>query len=76
MRRRLIYPGVWIYNLTSEVFNEIANAGPERTSKGCSRAWDDRPNFDHELEVRRTPRWRGCNHFVFLRYATSLAICI
>ena len=57
------------------VYNDISHAGSETVDKGRSRAWECRPNFYHELELRRTS-WRGCNHFVFLRSAASLAICI
>ena len=75
MRRWARDPGVWICSLTGELFNEISHVGSETVGKGRSRAWECRPNFHHELELRRTS-WRGCNHFVFLRYAASLAICI
>ena len=69
-------PGVWICSLTSELFNEISHVGSETVGKGRWRAWKCRPNVHHELELRRTASWRGCNQLVFLRSAASLAIYI
>ena len=33
---------------------------------------NDRSSFHHEIELRRTASWRGCNYSVFLRCAPSL----
>ena len=33
---------------------------------------NDRSSFHHEIELRRTASWRGCNYSVFLRFAASL----